>query len=63
MVFILRVSMFFFILAHNCIYYEFILFPCQIIILLTFQIEGNYSRKSAQRWKKAYLDMLVVLVM
>ena len=53
---------FFFIFEHNCKFYEFILFPCQIIILLARPIEGKQSRENTQRWKKAYLDMLNELV-
>ena len=36
----------------NCVFYEFILFPCRIITLLTGPIERKHSRENAQRWKK-----------
>ena len=32
---------------------EFILLPCQIIILLNCPIEGRHSRENAQRWEKS----------
>ena len=43
-------------------FYEFILLPCQIIILMTSPIEKKHSNENAQRWEKAYLDMLIDLV-
>ena len=55
-------SLIFFIFEHNCKFFEFILFRCQTIIIMTRPIEEKLSRKNAQRWKKAYLDMLIVLV-
>ena len=51
-----------FTFEHNCIFYEFILFPCRIITLLTIHIEGKHSRGNAQRSKKAYLNLLIVFV-
>ena len=51
-----------FIFDYNCIFYEFILFPCQIITIMTRTINRRLCWKNAQRWKKAYLDMLIVFV-
>ena len=48
-VLILRFFIFF---GQNCTFYDFILFPFQIIKLMTSQIEGKHSRKNAQCWKK-----------
>ena len=59
---VLRVFNFSFVFDHNCIFYETILFPCLIITLLTSRIKGRHCRKKAQRWKKAYLDTLIVFV-
>ena len=47
---------------RNCVFYEFILFPCQIITLLTKTIEGMHNNESSKRCKKAYLDMLIDFV-
>ena len=57
-----RFQVFFLIFEHNCMFSGFILLPCQIIILLNSPIEGKHSREHAQLWEKAYLDMLIVLV-
>ena len=46
----------FFIFEHNCILFEFTLSPRQVIILVT----RKHGRENKQRWKKAYLDMLIV---
>ena len=40
----------------------FILFLYRIITLLTSQIKGRHCRENAQRWKKAYFDMLIVFI-
>ena len=58
----LFILQFFFIFEHTCRFYEFILFPCQIIKLLTIPNEDRHSRKNAQRWEKAYLDLFIILV-
>ena len=62
--FILVLCVFIFskIFDHNCIFYEFILFPCQFTIFLTSPIKKKLSKENAQHWKKAYLDMLIVFV-
>ena len=59
---VLRVFNFSFIFDYNCIFYEFNLYPCQIITIMTRPINKRFCRKNAQRWKKAYLDMLIVFV-
>ena len=52
----------FFICEQNCIFYEFILFPCQIITLLTSPKAVKHSRKVYSSGKKSYLDKLIVFV-
>ena len=59
---VLPVFSFPFIFDHSCIFFEFILFPCRIIKLLKSAIKGRHCRENAQRWKKAYQDMLIVFV-
>ena len=50
---VIRVFSFSFIFVHICIFNEFILFPCRIIILLTRQFNGRHCRKNAKSCKKA----------
>ena len=59
LVLILRVFNFF---KLNCTFYVFTLFTCRIIILLTSPIEGKQSKWNAQRWNKAYIELLTVFV-
>ena len=61
-VLILCVSIFKKNFEHNCIFYEFIFFPCGFTRILTCPIEGKHGRENAQRWKMAYLDMSIVSV-
>ena len=58
----LGVLIFFKIFGHNCMFYAFTFFPCRIIITFTGPIERKHGRENAQRWKKAYLDMLNVFI-
>ena len=55
-------SFIFFVFYQNCIFYEFFLFPCQNVTLLTSPIKEKHYSKNAQRWKEAYLDMLIVFL-
>ena len=55
LILVIRVFSFSFIFVHICIFYEFILFPCRIIILLTRQIKGRHCRENAQSCKKSYI--------
>ena len=55
-------QIFFYFFYQNCIFYEFFLFPCQNVTLLTSPIKGKRYSENAQRWKEAYLDMLIVFV-
>ena len=59
---VLRVFSFSFIFDHNCMFYEFNLFPCQFITLFTSPIKQSHFRENAECSKKAYLDMLIVFV-
>ena len=43
-------------------FYEFNLFPCRNITLLTIPIKERHCRKNEERWKRAFLDMLFVFV-
>ena len=58
----LRVFNFYLIFELYCILYEFSLFPCRIITLLTTPLEKKHSRKHAWRCIEPNLDSLNIFV-
>ena len=51
----------FLIFENKCRFFEFILLPCQIILVVASPTEENYRRRTSLG-KKEYMDMVTVLV-
>ena len=54
---------FFFVFENNLKFYDFILFPCRIITLLTSPIEQKLVGKKHSVEKGAYLNMSIVFAL